>query len=467
MGTRRSIISSSQASPPPGPGWRARALGIIRRASPHERVTDLDNVRFWITQLNDSGHKNTDPRSSTKHLYLGALAKFDGWLAGRLFRLHKTAHVGGEYVKQPVSKSFGNVEDLLECALSPAYGAPAAQRVIREYLASQMMSSVSPGTRANAQAAIKSFFYTNDVTLNIRNAQKERSSEPANEDSFMTLENFYKMIQNGKPSLTARTVMMIMLQSGMDASTVSDRFNYEGYLQIVKHFETADHKLWNLSKFPVKIKLMRVKTDMWYTTFIDRDAVVQLQEYLTWKETKHGKHDGTKPLFLTKQKEAIHTRWVSKCFSEAADRAGIQEKVSHRSFKIRSHKVRHLLKSTLKTSGCAAYVAEHVLGHKPRDPYEQEAILYPEEMRRQYAKASSRLNISSKVESSLNGAKDPESQEARIRELEDEVTKYKASNAEVSLLERRHQESIQKMNTVIESLKEQIDSLRHDITDHA
>ena len=45
----------------------------------------------------------------------------------------------------------------------------------------------------------------------------------------MTLEDFYKMLQNGKPSITMRTIMLIKLQSGMDSSTFTDRFNYEGY----------------------------------------------------------------------------------------------------------------------------------------------------------------------------------------------------------------------------------------------
>ena len=72
-----------------------------------------------------------------------------------------------------------------------------------------------------------------------------------------------------------------------------------------------------------------------------------------------------------------------------AVRAGIQKKVSNQVFMMRSHAVRHLLKSTLKASGCAAYAAEHVLGHAPRDAYEKEAILYPEMITAEYAKASS------------------------------------------------------------------------------
>ena len=48
-------------------------------------------------------------------------------------------------------------------------------------------------------------------------------------------------------------------------------------------------------------------------------------------------------------------------------------------YKIHSHEVRDLLKSTLIVSGCAQYVAEHVLGHAPRDSYEKQASLYPED----------------------------------------------------------------------------------------
>ena len=112
---------------------------------------------------------------------------------------------------------------------------------------------------------------------------------------------------------------------------------------------------------------------------------------------------------------------------------------------------------------CAPYTADHVLGHAPRDSYEKQFTLYPEELRAEYAKASSRINIFSKVESVLNTAKDPASQDARIRELEAQVAGTSTVNAEIALLERRHRESMQKMYDAIESLKEEISSLQqHD-----
>ena len=81
-----------------------------------------------------------------------------------------------------------------------------------------------------------------------------------------------------------------------------------------------------------------------------------------------------------------------------------QKMVSHRVYKIHSHEVRDLLKSTLLVSGCAQYAADHVLGHSPRDSYEKQAALYPEKLRSEYAKASGRLNIFSSIERHLKGA---------------------------------------------------------------
>ena len=71
------------------------------------------------------------------------------------------------------------------------------------------------------------------------------------------------------------------------------------------------------------------------------------------------------------------------------------------------------------------------------------------------------------MESTLNNPKDSESQDARIRELEAQVVASTTANAEIALLERRHQKSMQDLYKVIESLKEKIDSLQHDAVGRA
>ncbi len=69
-----------------------------------------------------------------------------------------------------------------------------------------------------------------------------------------------------------------------------------------------------------------------------------------------------------------------------------------------------------------------------------------------------------KLESSLNSADDPESLKARVAELEAQIAEAHTTNAEIALLERRHQKSMQEMQKVIESLKDRIDSLQGSTT---
>jgi len=43
------------------------------------------------------------------------------------------------------------------------------------------------------------------------------------------------------------------------------------------------------------------------------------------------------------------------------------------------------------------YAAEHAIGHKPRNSYEKQAIIYPEKLRAEYMKASQTINIFSNI----------------------------------------------------------------------
>ena len=442
---------------------RACAVGILKRVPPYARIMKLDSVKFWCTQINDSGHRNTPKIHNTRRLYLGSVARLDEWLRGRTFPSYEQAPPGSPQARQAVAKSFGNVEDLVHYCMESDIGTWTAQRAMREYLASPGVSGTSASMQAIARAAIKSYFNAHDVVLNLPKAKKQRAGPPQDDVPPMSLEDFYRMLQTGNPGIMMRTIILIALQSGIDASTFTDCFNHEGYAQLVRHFKTADYSAWDLDACPVPVKMVRVKTDRQYTTFIDRDAVDQLKKYLAWKEAKHGRQDASKPLFMTKQNTPIHPMWLSTNFSKVAIRAGIQEKVSARVFKMRAHAVRHLLKSTLKASGCAAYVADHVLGHAPRDAYEKEAILYPEEMRKEYAKASSRLNIISKVESNLNNPEDPESMKAQIQELKAQIDALTRTNSEDNLSEEKYKHAITSLNNEVKHLLDMFDSLPDDI----
>ena len=437
--------------------------GILERILPHEKISELESVKFWCTQLNEPGYKNSRPRYNTRQIYLRGLSKFDAWLPGRTFPSYETVMNDGQITRKAVTKSFENVEELLTYCNESNYGVKTAQRAVREYLASSQMSAVSASAHAGMRSAIRSYFNTNDVVLVLPKTRKKRSEPVSDEDSHMTLDDFYMMLHNGNPSVMMRTIMLIKLQSGMDSSTFADRFNHEGYSQIVKYFGTDNHKTWSLDMCPVPIKLVRVKTNVQYTTFIDRDAVAQLQRYLTWKETARGKHDPSKPLFMTKHNTPIHSIWLSSGFSDVAVRAGVQKKVSHMVYKIRAHEVRQLLKSTLMANGCAQYAADHVLGHAPRDSYEKQAVLYPEKLRAEYAKASQFINVFSKMSNSLNITNDPASLQASIREIKAELSESKQSKTESDIMDGTHKNALKDMHDEIKRLASILDALPDNI----
>lgn len=200
----------------------ACSAGILERVSMYDRIEHLDSVKFWLTQLENSGNKHTQSNNGTKELYLRALARFDEWLSGRPFLLHKTVWYDGESTSQSVTKSFGNVEEVMDCCRRPSYGSKVVQRILREYMVTPHVAESSVGACLSIRSAIRSYFAVHDVVLAMPKMRKKRQEHAQDYDEHMALEDFYKMLQNGKPGIMLRTVMLIMLQSGMDASTITD-----------------------------------------------------------------------------------------------------------------------------------------------------------------------------------------------------------------------------------------------------
>ena len=371
--------------------------GILRKAVQDSDVMDRESVRFWLTQLGSPKMKNFRLGKGTKRTYADALEAFNRWLPGRKFPVGS-----GGNGQDAARREFSDMEDLLRFCGDPEHGVQTAKRVVREHLADLAASKHSLSTAMVRCAAVKSYFATHDVPVDVRVNKRLHAVRDVRDLPEMSLFDLYKMMTVGSMGAMLKAVMMIKFQAGLDASTFADRFNFEAYPQIVKHFGIEDYEAWDLGRCPVPIRLVRVKTGMEYTTFIDRDAVSHLQDYLRWREFGEGrKHDPSEPLFVTRRGTPVSPNWISSKFSKAAINAGIQKEVSNRVYKIHSHEVRDLLKSTLLVSGCAQHAADHVLGHAPRDSYEKQAVLYPEALRSEYAKASGRLNIFSSIERHL------------------------------------------------------------------
>ena len=399
-----------------------------------DRLLAFATVRYWLRQLNASGIKHDiDAGVGTRGVYLHFLASFDEWLAWREFDVRMQAVADGRIVRETVQKSFKHVEELLY--FGEEGNEKEVKKIISEHLVDPRHDHMKHSTKAVMCAAIKSYFDTHDVVTNVRlNGRKNDGAEFVDEPG-LDITEFYKMMTAGRVNPLTRAVMMVKFQAGLDSSTLADRFNFYAYSQIVKYCGTANHKEWDLEKCPVPIKLIRVKTTAKYTTFIDRDALAAVKDYLAWKERLHGPHDPKSPLFVTIGGRPIYGKWISAAFKRIADTSGTQKRLAPDVLKLKSHGVRHLLKSTLKVCGCMDYAADHIIGHAPKDSYDQGAKYYPETLRLEYAKASHKINIFSHVQSVVDDPEPPGSADeklnealAEMKELRSQLNEMKDAN---------------------------------------
>ncbi len=435
----------------------------MRRKKKH-KVTDhmleFASVVEWLEQLRPSGISH-DIRicTSTRVVYLSNLTAFNAWLPGREFLIRVSAAKDNKIDHENVKKSFADVETLLYFGMDENGNAREVRRIINKYLADAMHEGKARATRMGMCAAIKSYFDTHDVMTYVRYDGRERKTEVSADSPELTLPEFYKMITVSKIDHLTRAVMLVKLQAGLDRSTLADRFNFYAYKQIAKFCGTINHREWSLDKCPIPIKLMRVKTDRTFTTFIDRDALEAIKNYLAWREETRGPHDPDGPMFFTSRNAPVSIAWTSNAFSKLAKYARTQKRLGLRTFKITSHMVRHLLKTTMLTCGCAPYAADHFLGHKPKDPYENHD-LYPENLRKQYAKASHRLNVLSKAVSNIEDPEPADAAEKRLKAKEAEVKRLKKENNELA-------EANAKKDAVSAGVKAQLEGVVKAIIDTA
>ena len=407
-------------------------------------MLEFATVRYWQGQLNESGIKNsTSTRTDTRLVYLTRLAAFNEWLPGRIFDMRVQAVADGKIVRETSQKSFANVEELLRFGDDGSGNEKEVRKIISQYLRDPRHGNLAHSTMAGMCSAIKSYFDAHDVATNVKFNGKKRDEIEVIEEPELEIADFYKMMTASKVNLMVRAVMLVKFQAGLDSSTLADRFNFYAYQQIAKWCGTDDHNMWETDKCPIPVQLVRVKTVVKYTTFIDRDALDAIKTYLSWREERHGPRDPAGPMFLTTRNEPIRGEWIADAFGRLANSSRAQRRLGNGVLKLRPHKTRRLLKSLLMECGCAEWAADHVLDHKAKDPYTGPAELFPKRLREEYAKASHKINVLSKAASSVDceditGATEKalkeskakvEVLEKRINELEAEIDKKDARSA--------------------------------------
>ncbi len=443
--------------------------GILSRcnAGPHGELESLSSVKYWQSQLRSSKYKNIRSQSSesktTRGLYLYLLNEFNRWLVSKEFKIRKTVQMSENTLKiVEQNTSFSSAEELLKLFDSSPSSQKDVIKIIREYLTPLNHNDVGPSYMKSKFSAIMSYFDRNESPLGMRFDSGRFDDQEIRYDSEVTLSEFHDILTVGRPSVMERSVMLVKFQGGFDSSTLADRFNFEGLRQIADYFGSDNHNSWDLERCPVPLRHVRIKTGFQHSPLLDRDAIASIQQYLDWRIREYGKHDVSGPLYLNRRGRPITSWWISSKFFDLAKRAGNQKKISHNQYKIRAHELRDLLKSTLIDSGCRIDVADHVIGHKPKDSYEKQARLYPETLRKEYAKASKRLNIFTKFTSVVNGTDDSDALRAELREKLSEMEKIRrrslddeAEKMRNDAVARQNSEQMSEMMGMIRELKRQ------------
>jgi len=401
-------------------GWRILktgvSIGILKKQNefiPPISINDfreLETVSYWLGQLRNSRYKNIkiskNGLSGTQDQYSYRLWVFNSWLHGKTFEIHQTRQISDDEFKVIVKKiTLEGVEHLLKLYQKPHIIESDFIKILKRYLIDPMHSKKKATTINIMYNAIKSYFDKNESPIIFKFDPKARYENTSEREPYaLSLSDLMKLLTVGQPSLTEKAVFLVKFQRGLDASTLADRFNFEAWKQICDYFGTEQYQRWDLDKCPVPIRLVRIKTGFNHIGFLDRDAIISLQDYLDYRFSKTGKiMDEKEGLFLNKFNKPISTQWIQNKFFKLAKRCKLTVIVNSygNQYSFSSHEVRDLLKSTLIDCGTRIDVADHVIGHMPKDSYEKQAKLYPESMREQYMKASPKINLFSNMTSNL------------------------------------------------------------------
>ena len=355
-----------------------------------KKFCELEMIKYWRQQLNNANIKNIQNESQlggTRKAYTYGLLRFHNYLCGREFQYTTITHINKDMMQQcKVSVMLGGIEHLLSLYMN-ADSKMEFVRLIKEYLG-KIAFDEKPSLVKNSMYAIRSFFRENESEIMFYFKPRIRSTKniPIAPLSIRTLQKILT-IRNIQP--IEKAVFLCKFQRGLDSSTFADRFNFEVWEQLVKHFQSDKPELWDVRNTPVPVQLIRTKTDFLHMGFLDTDAVVALVEYL---HVRHAKPKVGEALFVNKAKKPITVNWLSRRFHKMVARVELL-RGDHTMNRCTPHEMRDLLKSTLIDSGCRPDVADHVLGHSPKDSYEKQALLYPESLTYEFSKASERINV--------------------------------------------------------------------------
>jgi hypothetical protein len=302
-------------------------------------------------------------------------------------------------------------------------------------------------TRRKFYTDIRSFYYKHLVPL--PQSRLDAVKKAVKVQAQVTAVEFLQMAQKVLATEMRprdRSIMLSMIQGGMDASTLAEAFNYVAFPQLAKHFGTPDWNRWDEKKVPVRIDLVRPKTNYQFYTFQDTDAIVALRDYLNVRNSLFGPlvmrpsnnpqiRDTSDPVYITEYREPIDPEYVSRIFYEYGVKAGVNVvpeerlpayKGASRRYPFHSHEVRDTLVTLARRAKVELPVANYFVGHSiDKYKYDKSPWDDPEHFKEQYMLLAPYLNIISQKET-LVREKIERSIGGRMRVIEEENRELRA-----------------------------------------
>ena len=401
---------------------------------PYRDFLDMPAIKLWVGMLNPPNVLHPTSRmTGTRHIYGYAMYRFHRWLAGgkKWSIASRTAGKNSTYKEVRGDVEIRGVDHLLVLAGEKGAIDRDLAAVIRRFFADlNAQKKYSRSVMLQTQSALKSFFMSHEIQYGIQlprymlrgtgsGGAASGNSRDVWENRDLKMSDFSRMLTVGKPTIRDKAVLLAKFHRGLDLVTLTDLFNYTAFDQMAAHMGTDDPELWDLDKCPVPVTVTRVKTDFKHVGFLERDAVAANVEWIKERRRLTGKalrRGDDQPLYITQHGKPIGPAWVGSRFRLLAVRAGLCTKRNGGGLSStrHSHQLRHLLKSTLIDAGCRIDIADHVIGHSPKDAYEKQAALYPDSLRLEYAKASGKINIFTNFETSIDGGDDIHQLRAKV-----------------------------------------------------
>jgi len=278
--------------------------------------------------------------------------------------------------------------------------------IAKEYLLNGKLATRSRVYRDQNWRTIRSFYEFNrcplpreKIDLTITEVDEKKLREKTGLEP-MRLEDVKKLI--GPAKIKYKTTILILLQSGMRVGDFCDQFNTEEAKNVLKQLREG--------KCPIKINLIASrKENPQYFTFIGRDAIDALKEYLNVRgEVKEGE-----PIFLTQMGNPITGKLIDKEIHILKRQTGLVNR------HFTPHTLRDIFKTECAHRGVKEAISEFFIGHAlDKLGYNQLDKLYPKDFETEYAKVEPALNIISFKEAM------PED-ELRKRQILDQIKLFK------------------------------------------